>query len=98
MEQIVVSKHAGLLDTLYAAGRYVLVIFGAVPLLLKLLSARDFAGLIAYFQSADGTALIAAIGAVAALAIGLLKSFRRGSQVAHVAGSSNVSNAIATLK
>ena len=98
MEQIVVSKHAGLLDTLYALGRYFIVIVGAVPLLLKLLGARDLVGLIAYFQSADGAALVAAVSAVAALAFGLFKSFRRGRQVADVAANPKVPDRIATLK
>lgn len=85
MERIVVSKSAGLLDTLYAAMRYLVVVLGAVPILLKLLGDRDFAAIVAYFQSADGTALVAAIGALLTLAWGLFKTFKRGKQIANVA-------------
>jgi hypothetical protein len=98
VEQIVVSKSAGLLDTLYAAMRYVVVVLGAVPLLLKLLGDRDFAAIVAYFQGADGTALMTAIGALGTLLWGLFKTFRRGKQVANVASSTDVPNRIATLK
>lgn len=98
MSQIVVSKNAGVLDTIYAALRYVVVIVGAVPLLLQMLGARNFAGIVAYFQSADGSALIAAISALVALVFGLLKTFRRGSEVASVAANPEVPNSIATTK
>jgi hypothetical protein len=85
METVFVSKSAGLLDTLYAALRYVIVIGGAIPLLMKLLGERDVVAILAYFRSEDGTALVTAIGALAAVAIGLFKTFRRGKLAADVA-------------
>lgn len=96
-EQIVVSKNAGVLDTLYAALRYLVVIAGAVPLLLKMLGARDFSAIVAYFQSADGSALVAALGALVALALGLFKTFKRGGQIASVAANPKVPDAIAKV-
>ena len=96
--QIVVSKNAGIVDTLTAAGRYVLVIVGAVPLLLSLLGTRDFAGIVAFFQGATGATLITALSGLAALLYGLYKSHKRGAQVALVAASPRVPEAIATLK
>lgn len=98
MSQIVVSKNAGIIDTVTAALRYVVVIMGAVPLLLKMLGAGNFAAIVGYFQTADGSALIAAIGALGTLAYGLVKTFRRGDEVASVASSSKVPNSVAMLK
>lgn len=94
MEKTVVSKSAGILDTLYAAFRYLVVIVGAVPLLLKLLGARDLVAIIAYFQSAEGQGLIAALSALIALAIGLFKTFKRGSQVVSAAANPAVKDIV----
>lgn len=82
---IEVKANTGLIDTLAAAFRLLLVIIGTVPLLLKLLGNRDFAGLVAYFQSADGTTFVGAISALAAIIYGLWKTFRRGKQAVTLA-------------
>lgn len=95
---IVVGANAGILDLLAAAGRYLVVIIGAVPLLLQLLGARDFAAIIAYFQSADGSALIAAVGALIALGYGLFKTHKRGAEVAAVAANPKVPDSVAQIK
>lgn len=90
MEKVFVNKFAGVLDTLYAAIRYLVVIAGAVPLLLQLLGAHDLIAIVHYFQSADGQTLVAAVGALVALAAGLFKSFRRGSTLAKLAADPSV--------
>lgn len=82
---IVVSKHAAILDTLKAAGRYVGVVVTAVPLLMTLIGNRNFSGLVAYFTSADGTTLFAAIGGLITLGYGLYRTFKRGDQLVTVA-------------
>jgi len=95
---VIVSANAGLIDTLMAAMRYVIVIVGAVPVLLALLGARDFAGLVRYFQSADGASLIAAVSAVVALAYGLFKTRKRGAQIATVAADARVPDSVAQVR
>lgn len=80
-----VSANAGVLDTLSAAGRLILVVVGAVPILLKLLGAHNFVGLVEYFRGSEGSTLIAAVSGLAAIAYGLYKSHKRGSQVAEAA-------------
>lgn len=94
MEPVPVNRNAGPLDTIYALLRYIVVIIGAVPLLLKLLGAGDVIALIDYFRSADGSALIAAISAVVALLWGLFKTFRRGNQVASAAANPKVKDLV----
>lgn len=96
--QIVVSENAGILDTLAAAGRYLVVILGAVPLLLALLGQHNFGDIIAYFRSSDGASLIAAVSGLVAIAYGLFKTHKRGSQIATVAASDKVPASIATTK
>lgn len=98
MTQVVVNKAAGPLDTLYAAIRLLFVIGGTIPLLLKMLGEHNFAAIVAYFQSAEGSAFLAAGGTLIALVWGLIKSFRRGKQLAGVAAHPAVPESIATLK
>lgn len=95
---VVVSANAGLIDTLTALGRYAVVIMGAIPLLLQLLGDRDVLGLVNYFRGEDGSSLIAAVVAVATLLYGLLKTRKRGAQIATVAASDRVPNTVAQLK
>lgn len=76
-----VSESAGVLDLLQSGVRAVLLIIGAVPLLIKLIGMHDFLGLVAYFRSADGAALTAAVLALVAVGQGLYKAFKRGKQV-----------------
>lgn len=97
-QPIVVSENAGLIDTLTALGRYLVVIAGAVPILISLFGARDLIGVVNYFRTEDGTALAAAICAVATMLYGLWKTRRRGAQIAKVAGNSRVPDSIAQLK
>lgn len=95
---ITVSANQGSLDVLMAAGRYVVVIIGAMPILIKLLGDKDFVGLVNYFRSADGTTLAAAGSALLALGWGLWKTRHRGAQIAKVAGNSRVPDSIAQIK
>lgn len=97
-EPVVVSANAGILDLLAAAGRYLLVIVGAVPVLLKLLGDHDFTAIVAYFKGTDGASLIAAASGLLALAYGLYKTHKRGTQVAAVAADTRVPNSVAQLK
>lgn len=95
---VVVSANAGILDMLAAAFRYLVVIIGAIPLLIKMVGIRDFAGIVAYFQGAEGSAVIAAISALVALGYGLFKTHKRGAEVASVAANSRVPDSVAQLK
>lgn len=80
-----VSENAGILDSLQSAGRLVLVVVGAVPILLKLLGAHNFVGLVEYFRGSDGASLLGAVTGLAAIVYGIYKSHKRGSQVASAA-------------
>lgn len=95
---IEVSENTGIVDLLTAAGRYLVVIIGAVPLLMQLLGNRDFAGLVAYFQGADGKALIAAAVALGTLAYGLWKTRKRGVQVVQIAADPRTPNSVASVR
>ncbi len=93
-----VNPNAGVLDTLYALGRYLTVIFTSVPILLALLGSKDLLGIVNYFRGADGTSLIAAAVGFGTLAWGLFKTFRRGKLAAKVALSRRVPDDIAKPK
>jgi hypothetical protein len=80
-----VGKNQGLFNTLAAAFRYIVVIAGSVPLLLSMLGDGNFAAIVAYFQSADGSALVAAVTALVTLGIGLYRTFKYGATLADVA-------------
>jgi len=97
-EPIVVSENAGVLDLVAAAGRYVVVVLGAVPALQLLLGNHDFVGMVRYFQSAEGSKVVAAASALFALGYGLYKSHKRGNQIATVAADPKVPESIATTK
>jgi len=82
-EPVVVSKNAGLIDGLQAAGRYILFLVTAFTAIIGLLKVHDIAGLIAYIQ-ANGGQVIASISGLIALAIaayGTFKTAKRGSQL-----------------
>ena len=96
--QIVVSGYAGTLDTLYAAGRMLLLIFSAVPVLLTLLGKHDLLSLITYFEGDSGKALLGAVVGLATVVFGLLKSFKRGTQIASVANNAAVPSSVAITK
>lgn len=97
-QPVVIGQNAGIIDLLTALGRYALVIFATVPILLKLLGARDFAGFVAYFQSADGVTFTAALSGVVALLYGLYKTRKRGAQLVSVAADPAVPNRVAQIK
>ncbi len=93
---IVVSPNAGVVDTLTALGRYIVVIMSAIPILLQLLGARDVFAIIAYLRGSDGATLIAAVIGVGTLVYGLIKTRKRGAQIATVALDSRVPASVAT--
>lgn len=99
-EPVVVSPNAGLIDGVQAAARYAVVIVGFVTAVLGLLKVHDVAGIIALIQSNGGTVLGAVSGLIAlgTAAYGVLKSLRRGSQIATVAASPKVPDSVASLK
>jgi hypothetical protein len=80
-QPIVVSEHAGAIDTLTAAGRYIVVIFTVFPALIALLKTKDFAGLIEFLRGNQGAALGAAAVGLGTLAYGLIKTRKRGAQL-----------------
>lgn len=97
---VVVPANAGIIDALQAAARYTVVLIGAVTAILGFLNAHDIAGLMAYVQANGGqiTASVAGLIAIGTAAYGVLKSHRRGSQIATVAASPRVPASIATTK
>lgn len=95
---IVVNANAGILDTIYAALRYLTVLAASIPILMQLLGTRDVTAIVAYFQDDGGKALIAAAVGLGTLAWGLFKTHKRGAQVATVGASSLVPNTVAKLK
>jgi hypothetical protein len=95
---IVVSGNAGIFDTLAAAGRLLVIVVAAVPVLVALLKAHDLAAIIAYFQGSDGATLLAAGAGLLAIIMGLLKTHKRGAQIATVAADTRVPDAVAQLK
>lgn len=96
-QPVVVPENAGTLDTLGAAGRYLVVIVTIVPALLALLQARDIAGVIDFLRGNQGAALIAAVVGFGTLAYGLIKTHKRGSQIATVAADSRVPDRVAKI-
>lgn len=96
MDKIIVRENAGLLDSLQSAGRSLLVVIGAVPVLLGLLGSHNFGAIVEYFKGSDGASLIAAVSALIAFGYGVYKSHKRGGQVVHLAD--RVSNSIAEVK
>lgn len=95
---IVVSENAGTIDTLMALGRLAVVIVGSFTTLLAVLKTRDIAAFLEFIRGSDGTAFIAAVSTFLALGFGLLKSFKRGKQIATVALDSRVPDKVATTK
>lgn len=90
----VVSKNQGIMNTLAAAVRYLLIIAGAVPLLLNLLGSGNFVAIVTYFQSDEGAGLVAAVGALVTLGIGLFRTFKHGNKLVEVAADPQNKNVV----
>jgi spore maturation protein SpmA len=82
-----VSQSQGLMDGIQSAVRYAVVLVGFTTAVLGLLKVHDIAGIIALIQSNGGTVLAAISGLIAlgTAAYGVLKSQKRGTQVAEAA-------------
>jgi len=93
--QIVVKQNTSVIDTLQAAGRYVVVIFTVFPALIALLKAKDFAGIVEFLRGNQGAALIAAAVGLGTLAYGLFKTGKRGAQLVTTADAAP--NAVAKV-
>jgi hypothetical protein len=96
-EPIVVSSNAAGLDALKAAFRYLTVILTAFPAILFLLKTKDIIGLIEYFKSAEGAAVISALIALGTAGYGIFRTHKRGAQVVDVAQSPQVPNTVAKI-
>lgn len=99
-QPIVVSENAGLIDGIQAIARYLVVIITFIIAVLGLLKVHDIAGIINLIQ-ANGGQVMAAISGLIALgtaAYGVLKTRKRGAQIATVATSSDVPASVATTK
>lgn len=99
-EPIRVSANAGLIDGLQAAGRYLTVIIGFAVFIAGCVRTRDVAGAATYIQANVGQLVSAVLGLVSlgTLAYGILKTGKRGAQVATVAADPRVPDTVATLK
>jgi hypothetical protein len=99
-EPIVVRPNQGLIDGIQAVGRYLAVIVGFVIALLGLFKTRDIAGMIAYVQGNGGEVLGAVSGLIAlgTAAYGVIKTGKRGEEIAEVAADTRVPESVATLK
>lgn len=95
---IVVSSNAGLIDSLQSAGRMIVILVTAIPIMLSFLSKHDLIGMIGYLQSVDGAQLIAAGTGLFTIGYGIYKSHKRGAQVALVASDLRVPAEVASLK
>lgn len=99
-EPIVVSANAGGIDAVQAALRYTVFLITALVALAGFVRVRDVAGAVVYLQT-NGGQLVAALAGLIALgtsAYGVLKTHKRGAQVATVAADRRVPDAVATLK
>lgn len=76
----VVKDNAPIMDTMQAFGRYLVLVVTAVPVLLKLLGEHNLLGMVDYFRSTDGGAVIAAMVGLGTMAFGLFKTHKRGTQ------------------
>lgn len=99
-EPVVVSANAGVIDSIQAASRYIVVIVGFYTAMLGLLKVHDTAGMIALIQSSGGQTLAAISGliALATAAYGVFKSHKRGAQIATVAADPRVPDKVASTK
>lgn len=99
-EPVVVSANAGVIDSIQAASRYIVVIVGFITAALGLLKVHDIAGMIALIQSNGGQMLAAISGliALATAAYGVFKSHKRGAQIATVAADPRVPDKVASTK
>jgi hypothetical protein len=96
---ILVRASQGLIDTLVAALRLIIVILSAAPAAILLVKKHDLIGLYDYLHNdAQGVALAGALSGLAAIVYGLWKSYKRGAQVATVAADPKVPPSVADLK
>ena len=93
---IVVSENAATKDTLAAAGRYITVVVGVLPGLMLLIGARNVIGIMQFLQTNEGLQFIAAVGGLASIVVGLLKTNKRGAQLATAAVSPAVPDSVVT--
>jgi hypothetical protein len=82
-----ISSNAGLIDGIQAAARYLVVIVTAITAILGLVKTHDIARIINYIQANGGTvfAAIAGLIGLATAAYGVIKTQKRGTQVANAA-------------
>lgn len=99
-EPIRVPADAGLIDGLQAGIRYVVVLVTFTTAVLGLLKVHDIAGIITVIQSNGGQVLAAISGLIAlgTAVYGIIKSKRRGSQIAAVALNPRVPSEVADIK
>lgn len=95
---VVVAPNAGAIDMLAALARYVTVLFTLGAALLAVLQTKDIAAIITFLRGNDGAALISAAVGLGTLIYGLIKTHRRGAEIAAVAGDYRVPNSVAQLK
>ena len=94
---IVVSENAGIIDSVQAAIRYLVVIVGFITAVLGLLKTKDIAGLIAYVQLNIGSTFAALLGLIAlgTAIFGVFKTGKRSSQL--VVAADAAPNAVAKV-
>jgi hypothetical protein len=72
-------------DLIVTGLRYLVTITGGVSAVLGLLGTRDLVGLIVYFRSTDGLALIGAFVAIGTTAYGAWKAYHNKTKLVTVA-------------
>lgn len=96
---VLVKANQGLIDTITAALRLVIVILSAAPAAILLVKKHDLIGLYDYLHNdAQGVALAGAVSGLVAIGYGLWKSWKRGAQVATVAADPKVPPSVADIK
>lgn len=95
---VVAKSNQGVVDTMTAVMRLLLVILSTAPAAALFVKKGDLIGLYDYFHTNQGAALLAAVTGLMSLLYGIYKSYKRGAQIATVAASPAVPPTVATLK
>lgn len=97
-QPIIVKPNQGLLDSLSATARLLLIVTSTAPAAALFVRKGDLIGLYDYFHTEPGQALLLALSGLASGAFAIYKSHKRGAQIATVAQDSRVPAKVADVK